>query len=592
LDLKPRGFSELVAWEPTLPNSREEVERMLRTNRHLILGLVLMIMLGPILSACGPTAAPTEAPAKATEPMAKATEVSVKPTEPPPPPTDTPVPPPPAEPKSLVIGGDLRGEDSMDPHWQFSLESSMVVVMAYERLVKTTAEDWTTPIPDLADSWEVSDDGLVYTFHLNPEARFTSGNVVTAEDVRFSWMRMKNRQGSAAWMISMIEDVEVVDDHTVKVTLNIPSPAFLIIATTPYLAIVDSQVVKEHGGLDGPEAATDDTAGPWLDQNSAGSGPYILTAWSPNSEIVLEADPNHWRGEPLLDRIVIKHVEDPTTALQMAQKGDLDFFIHLDADLVDQAMADPNLKVEIVKALRVGHIDMTCDPEMSEPLSDQRVRQAILLAIDREGMIQGAWGGYGTVPPSVIPVGMPGVDPAAVQERDLEKAKALLKEAGYEDGFTETLYYPTTAVWDIVAAKVQSDLAEIGITVELNPMDYTLLLSKTFGENALPFFLMDWYPDYIDYTIWTEYWGHTDHDFGTMLHCQLPPELEEASDVIAQERDPEKRLQAVEEWQRIMMDFAYAGPIFQANEIFLLAKEVQGFGFISAQIADWTIVSK
>jgi ABC-type transport system substrate-binding protein len=259
---------------------------------------------------------------------------------------------------------------------------------------------------------------------------------------------------------------------------------------------------------------------------------------------------------------------------------------------LDEAKADPNLNVEVIRTLDIIHMDLTCSPELSEPLSDQRVRKAILLALDREGMIESALHGYGLLPPSVLPIGLEGVDPDMTEERDLDRARALLKEAGYEDGATITLAYPIDPMYETIAAKIKSDLSEVGITVELDPMEHSMVWAKSWEEQSLPLLITYWFPDYIDYTIWTDYWGYSDHDWGSHMHCQVPPELEEASYTIAHETDPEKRLQAVRDWQEIMMDFAYGTAIFQPNLIVVMNKDVKGFGYLPVVYTEWGALYK
>ena len=147
---------------------------------------------------------------------------------------------------------------------------------------------------------------------------------MTAEDVRFSWTRLKNLKGNPSFYADVITTVQALNDTTVKVTLTDPSPAFLSIVAAPALSVLDSKLVKSKGGTDAADADKTDKAKDWLDQNSAGSGPFIQTSWKPKAEIVLEANPNYWRGKPKLGKVIIKHVADPTTALQMLQRGDAD----------------------------------------------------------------------------------------------------------------------------------------------------------------------------------------------------------------------------------------------------------------------------
>ncbi|MBN1317353.1 MAG: hypothetical protein JXA42_17860, partial [Anaerolineales bacterium] len=239
--------------------------------------------------------------------------------------------------KTLVVGNDLSSAYSMDPQNHMAMPAGVANAASYETLVRISADNWYDPAPFLAESWDISEDGLTYTFYLRPDVIFASGNPLTAEDVRFSLMRLRNLQGDPAGFIGMMDSVRVLDDLAVEVVLKYPSASFINTLGTTYLEILDSLVVKEHGGTDSEDASETDTATTWLDQNSAGSGPFILTRWTPRYEIVLEKNPNYW-GEPAkVDRIIFRQVDDPSTAFQMVQLGDMDMILRADLDLVDQA---------------------------------------------------------------------------------------------------------------------------------------------------------------------------------------------------------------------------------------------------------------
>ena len=495
----------------------------------------------------------------------------------------------PEEPKTLVVGLDLSSAYSLDPHANFETLGALVGYQCYDNLVRMTPDNWFEPAPALAESWEWAEDGLALTFHLRPDVTFASGNPLTAEDVRFTWLRHKNLNGDSSGLVAMIKDVVVVDDLTVTVTFDEPTPDFIMIASTAFEGIMDSKLVKEHGGVETSDAADVDRATEWLDQNSAGSGPFILKSWVSESEVVLEANPNYWRGGPYFDRVVFRHAPDKVAGFQQVQKGDIDLLLYPNLDQIDQAEADPNVRVVLPAALNILYMNLTCDPELSGPLSDVRVRQAISLALDRDGLLEAVLSGYGNKIPSVIPIGMPGVDPAKVPERDLEQARALLAEAGYENGFSETLSYGNSSEYSIIAAKMQSDLAEIGITVNLNPMDMSELLSHAWGDHDLPWFVARWIPDYLGYTIWTDWWGIDDLQAGT-VRCQIPQELADATNVISHEFDPEIRLQAVEEWQDLMIDMSYGVGILQYYEAFFVHEDLKGFEYIPGPVADmWSM---
>jgi peptide/nickel transport system substrate-binding protein len=547
--------------------------------RIMTIALTTLLILGSVLAGCGPGATPESAESPSTGEEAT--------------PTTAPSPPP-EEPQTLVIGYDMTVIWTLDPQIHFTDLTGFVSYQTYDNLVRMTPDNWFEPAPALAESWEWSDDGLALTLYLRPDVKFTSGNPFTAEDVRFTLLRHKYMKGDASGLTEMIQDVEVVDDLTVRVIFAEPQPDFLAILSTLYLGILDSKLVKEHGGTDAPDAAEVDTATAWLDQNSAGSGAFVLKSWIPDTEIVLEANPNHWRGAPKMDRVVIRNVSDEVATFQMLQRGDMDIFLRPSNDLIEDGEADPNIDVLVPQTMLIHHMTFTCDPELSEPLSNPLVWKAIQLALDLDGLLEAVTLGYGNLVPAIIPAGMPGINPEQTPERDLEAARDLLKQAGYEDGFTETLYYPTWAGYDIIAPKIQSDLAEVGITVNLNPMDPSELLSRSWGEtHDLPWFMCDWVPDYMDYTIWTEWFGRAGQGYIANARCDadIPPELAEATDIIARELDSAKRLQAVGDWQAAIMEWPYTIAVNQHYRPIFLRTEVQGFGYTPA-IADLWPVSK
>ena len=529
--------------------------------------LVLVVALGLALSGCSskpPSTAPTGAPVAA--------------------------PPTSAQPATLVMVMNMDDVVTLDPHHAYETTNLMIHASTYDTLVEFKPGNLTEVSPRLADRWETSDGGKTYTFHLHPGVKFSSGNPVTAEDVRFSWTRLKNLKDNPAFYADLIDKVEAVDETTVKVTLTEPSPVFLSVCAAPAMSIVDSKVVKEHGGTDAADADKTDKAKDWLDQHSAGSGPFIQVSWTPKAEIVLEANPTYWRGKPKLDRVIIKHVADPTTVLQMLQRGDADLTDSLDPDLVEQAKSDPNLKVTVGQTLNQNYLAMTSNPELSKPLADKRVRQAIALSIDYDGLIKALLRGYGSRAPSIIPLGILGVDPSMTQGRDLAKAKALLKEAGYENGFTVDLSYGSNPTRETIAAKLKSDLAEVGITVNLKPMEQSVYLSEMRAQK-LALCFGGWTPDYLDPTMWTDYFSYHDRGIATrMLYNN--PEAEKYAKIIDTEFDTAKRAQAIKDLQKVLMDDMPFTMLYQNQQIVVMNKAVQGFAYHPVQFVNFADLSK
>jgi peptide/nickel transport system substrate-binding protein len=538
---------------------------------RVLLPLLVLVLVSGGLVGCGgaaPTSPPQVEPTKAPE---------AQPTEPPtaePEPTEAPAV---EEPTTLVVAMNIDGIITLDPGHAFEIEPPVVFDATYDQLVETLPDSLTEYTPRLAESWEVSDDGLVHTFHLRPGVTFASGNPVTAEDFRFSWQRLINLKGSGAWYVRMVESIEAVDDLTLKVTLTEPSPEFMSAVSSSMLAALDSKLVKEQGGTDAEDADTTDTAKEWLEQNSAGSGPYIQTSWVPKGEIVLEANPNYWREGPNIDKIIIKNVTDPTVALQMLQTGDADLVYMLDRDLADQVEADPNLELVVGQMYNMEYVAMTSNPERSEPLSDPTVREAVILSLDYDGMIDGILSGYAIRAPVMVPLGVAGSDPAMIVERDVEKAKELLAEAGYPDGFEVELAYGTSAERDSIAAKMQSDLAEVGIDVTLRPLEMSVYYTEARAQN-LAFLIGPWATDRMDIANWVPYMAYPDGGLGFRIFYDNPKSVELA-DQIATEMDPDKRAALVEEIQQLWMDDAWGQILYQPQQLVAMSSALEGFEY-------------
>lgn len=474
---------------------------------------------------------------------------------------------------TLVIAIDTSDMIMLDPCQAYEETTMLTTAAAYEGLVDFDPGDVTKAVVGLADKWDISSDGLTYTYHLNPNAKFSSGNPVTAEDVRFSLMRLKNLKGNPSFWMDPVKEVQVVDTKTVKVILTAASPSWLAISAAP--AIMDSKVVKEHGGTDAADADKTDTAKAWLDQNSAGSGAYTIKSWTPKVEVVMEANPNYYRGKSKLSRIILKHVTDPTTALQMLQKGDADMVYSVNYDLVDQAKADPNLNVVVGQTLNQNYLVMTSNPDISKPLSNKLVRQAIVLSVDYDGLIKAILRGYGSRAPTVLPLGILGVDPKATQGRDVKRAKELLKQAGYPDGFTVDLSYGSNPVRETIGAKIKSDLAEVGITVNLKPAEETVYLADMRAQK-LAFCFGGWLPDYMDPCTWTDYFTYHDQGISKRMWYNNP-EAEKLARVIATQIDVTKREQAIKDLQKIWLDDAWSTMLYQQQQITAMNKSVKGF---------------
>ncbi len=494
----------------------------------------------------------------------------------------------------LIVATQLDDVITLDPGRAFESTNLTVHHATYDTLLEIRPDDLTTIVPSLAESYEVSDDGLVYTFVLREGLQFASGNPITAEDVRFSWTRLQNIKGNPSFYADPIAEIEVVDDLTVRVTLSEPFPAFPAVVTAPAMSILDSQLVIEHGGTDAPDADETDMAKDWLDQNSAGSGPFILTGWTPNSEITMVRNENYWREPPALDGVVLRDVNDSTTALQLLERGDVDIAQNIDKDLADQVMGNDALRLEIGQTLNITYLAMSPSDTFGLPLSDVRVRQAIAQAVDYDGIIDQLLQGYADRPAGILPLGVQGSDPSIRYEYDPDAARALLEEAGYGDGFDLTLYTgsgaPAGIPIETLSAKIQADLAAVGINVSIE-MQPTSNFLTAFRAQELPFLISTWTPDYLDATMWSDYFSYPDRgvSYRVMLDSETIAEL--ASEA-AFESDPERRTELYREYQQAQVDEAVFIVLFQPQSLDATRAELQGYAFHPVYFLDFYGMSK
>ena len=404
-----------------------------------------------------------------------------------------------AQEERVLVVGHAESTDSLDPAHGYTQTTGIINRVTYETLVTFPDADASAIIPLLATDWTVSEDGLSYTFNLNPDATFANGDPVTAEDVAFSILRLKYAGGTPSFLAENIANVTADDEDTVTFTLTQVNPAFLAtLASNPFSIANDTQVM-EAGGTASEDAATTDTAEDALNSASAGSGPYILESWEPQVETVLVRNENYWGEAPYFDRIVITNIAEAATQKIALESGEIDIALDLTADQMPSMEGNEDIAIASQPGNIVHFLLMNQDPEVGGPVADPLVQQAIRYALDYEGYRE-LWGGI--TPASALAVGQLaayGEDMAL--ERDLDRARELLAQAGYEDGFDITLSYPTFTFqgvnMDTNAQKIQADLAEVGINVTLNPGELQVSLEE-YRSGAQGFGYWFWGPDYLD----------------------------------------------------------------------------------------------
>ncbi len=412
--------------------------------------------------------------------------------------------------QTLIMADDQSDVKTLDPGREFEFAAAFVDLNAYDTLVvPKSATDFTSFVPFLAKGVKVSPDGLEYTFTLRDDVKFASGNPLTSDDVKFSLMRLKNVKGNPGWMADPLKEVQIVDAHTVKTVLTESFADWLAVLAGPNAAIMDSKLVKEHGGSDSATADKDDKSEEWLNQHSAGSGPFILTGWQKNEVITLERNPNYFLGPAKLAKIEVRDVTSPATQKLQIEKGDVDVAVNLTPDLVAPLKGNPKVKIITGQSLDNMYMGLTTSPTMDANLAKKEVRRAIRYAIDYDGILA-LTNNQAVRGPAVYSVGILGLTAADASrlnpKHNPAKAKELLAQAGLAKGFSFKLAYgtgpsPVGITYESVAQKVQADLKKVGINVQLAPTEFLTMLT-TYRAKKSPAVISYNQPDYLGSSDW------------------------------------------------------------------------------------------
>ncbi|MPW25986.1 ABC transporter substrate-binding protein [Alkalibaculum sp. M08DMB] len=404
--------------------------------------------------------------------------------------------------ESVVVIAMGSGFSTLDPGFMYEQNPTLVANACYETLFKFI-DGSDEPQTSLAESYTFSDDGLALTIVLKEEATFASGNPVTSEDVKFSLNRTKNLKGNPSFIADTIKSIECPDESTVVINLTGQDSAILSKLGYASCSILDSKVVKENGGTDAEDANTTDTAQVYLDATSAGSGMYVLKSYTPDEEIILEKNENYWGTTTNVDKYIIKLQGDANTQMMGLSSGDIDIALNLTDDTIIELEGKENVKVQNESTKTVGFLMMNEDEKIGGPVANNKVQKAISYAIDYKG-IQTICGTGSITPESIIQVGFMGSkgEKDVSTATDLVKAKELLKEAGYEDGFDIDLEMSELDMEGVplldLAQIVKEDLSEININVNIVQRDWVAGYGDDYRDGKMGMTIIYWGIDYND----------------------------------------------------------------------------------------------
>ena len=529
--------------------------------------LLAIAMLVPIAGCGSDNAVPVEPTAAASQP-AQSSGVGAAVAE--------------AEPGLLRVAA-LYDISTMDV--AHTTDNYMVPMNVFDRLFESEvqADGSTAVVPSLCENYEVSEDGLTYTFHLRENVTFSNGSEFAADDVAYTFTRLLTEGGvnddvalevlGAQALKSGDADelagVEIIDGHTVQVTLETANAGFLAELTGPAMSIVDRETTESASSFG---IACEDTVG---------TGPYKITEWVVNDHYTLERNDGYWGEEPSVKKMIVYIIPDASTQNLMFQNGELDI---IDLESIDSVIVESTYKTQyadrLVVSSRVGLLYFALN-ENNTYLSDVNVRRAIQMAIDADAIVESIYAGDAVVENGIIPVGVWGYNASLERPAyDPEAAKQLLAEAGYSDGeisFELSLDSSASGNVQLVYQVIQQYLAAIGINAEIKSYDESSWLDlRKSGE--MDSFVANWTMDYNDpANIMFTFFGSADKTGIRSLNYANEAVMQRVAAASGITDDAE-RLAEYQELERIIVsDDAAWVPLLGNTHLFAIGERVASF---------------
>jgi peptide/nickel transport system substrate-binding protein len=449
--------------------------------------------------------------------------------------------------KVLVIDSQFNHK-TLDPQREFEDGGNMMVHTMYDTLLTFKGNDASTPVPNLALSYTSNADSTVYTFKLRKSARFSDGTRLTSADVVYSFGRLKNIQGNPSSLMAGLT-ATAPDAYTVVITSDQPDTAVPVKVAGPEFGVVNSRVVAAHGGYALAGASTKDTAESYLNTNSAGSGPYMLSKFSLTTEVVLVANPKYWGPKPAYSKIVNRNVTQAVQALDV-QKGVANIALDLAPKQVDSLTG---VNVTSGVSTTVWFLYSNANPAISAVTSDPNFQNAVRYALNYSALT--SFAGRGAIQAAgIIPSAFQGaLKPADATKQNIALAKANLAKSAYK-GEEIGLRYWGGGAWegisfDDFATMIASQLAAVGIKLKLMPTPVGDALT-TYRNGTDTMGLWFWGPDWPDSSNYSQ-------NFGPGLKVGLragwaanaAPEVTKLINQVAIESNPTKRAAQYRQFQ-------------------------------------------
>ena len=484
----------------------------------------------------------------------------------------------------VVQGSDV---DTLDPHVSRSIPSQIVFSNVFNKLVKWNGPSLSEIVPDLAESWSTSEDGLTWTFNLREGVRFSDGTPFNAEAVKFNLDRIVSPElGSPnGSQLEAISEINVVDDYTVEIKTNAPSPTLL------------EKLAEMYASMNSPTAVQKDPA--TYAQHPIGTGPYLVSEWIPGERVVIERNPDYFGTPGKPETMTFRPIPEGAARAIELQTGNADIALNIAPESAAQIRDDSSTELLLEPSSFQIFFELnTAKP----PFSDPRARLAINHAIDREAIINKILSGYGEVPEGIFPKGVQGQVPQRPYSFDPDKARELLAEA-FPGGVTEPIViwtpngrYPKDKT---VAEVVQSYLNEIGLKTEFKVWEWAAY-QKTlynpqpgngtgYGSNDSNMWLLGTGITQADWRTRRKFYS-TDPSNLTGYNNQ---EVDALLDKAAVELDYNKRMSYFAELQDIAWNEApNALTLFNDVQLIGIAKGIEGLEVYTTGLIDLDQVSK
>ncbi|MCV9907487.1 ABC transporter substrate-binding protein [Ochrobactrum sp. AN78] len=482
---------------------------------------------------------------------------------------------------------------TLDPAESFEISPAEVLGNAYDRLIQLDISDTSKVIPGAAESWTVSDDGLTYTFKLRKDAKFASGNPLTAADVAYTFERGVRLDKAPAFILTQFgltgenvtEKAKAVDETTFVLTVDKPyAPSFVLNCLTATVgSIVDKKLLEEHAAKVTPSddyKYDTDYGNAWLKTGYAGSGPFKIRDWRANEVVVLERNDNFYGEKAKLARVFYRHVKESATQRLMLESGDVDVARNLEPG--DYEAVQKNEKLQTVNAPK-GTVYYISLNQKNAELAKPEVREAFKYLVDYDAIGATLIKGIGEVRQTYQAKGVLGSLDANPYKLDIEKAKELLAKAGLKDGLSITFDVRNTQPVTGIAESFQQSAAKAGINISIVPGDGKQTLTKYRARNH-DLYIGQWGMDYWDPNSNAEAFTSNPDNGDDASNKTLAwrnawaiPELTQQTQAALLERDGDKRAEQYKKLQQEALDQSPFVMLFQQVEVAGIAGNVKGY---------------